>query len=159
MYLGKFCKASYEYKKCNGKHISVGTFKKKEEPENDDTADIIVTNVNHAQNSALIQTAIASILFDTGSQKFYFDRITGKVFGKSEWKLQKGDIVALKVFTRNNETNAIQHQVRHALENYKHLRNLKLVHTTPHESQGSRSLLRFDNLRNDQRKNKQAYCN
>ena len=48
MYLGKFCKASYEYKKCNGKHISVGTFKKKEEPENDDTADIIVTNVNHA---------------------------------------------------------------------------------------------------------------
>lgn len=72
-------------------------------------------------------------------------------------EITKGDIVALKVFTRNNETNAIQHQVRHALENYKHLRNLKLVYTTPHE--GSRSLLRFDNLRNDQRKNKQAYCN
>ena len=71
MYLSKFCKASYEYKKCNGKHISVGTFKKKEEPENDDTADIIVKNVNHAQNSALIQTAIASILFDTGSQKSF----------------------------------------------------------------------------------------
>lgn len=71
MYLGKFCKASYEYKKCNGKHISVCTFKKKEEPENDDTADIIVKNVNHAQNSALIQTALASILFDTGSQKSF----------------------------------------------------------------------------------------
>ena len=61
----------------------------------------------------------SAILFDTGSQRSFIltelreklklptirkESFYIKVFGKSESMLQKCDIVALKVFTRNNET-------------------------------------------------------
>ena len=85
-HVAKFCKASYQCKKCNGKHnISVCTFKKKEEPQDDnDTAESIATNLNHAKNGTLLQNAIAmvshlsntksdnsAILFDTGNRRSF----------------------------------------------------------------------------------------
>ena len=42
--------------------MSVCTFKKTEEPQNDnDTAESIAANLNHAENGALLKTAIAMI--------------------------------------------------------------------------------------------------
>ena len=77
-----FARQVINVKSATIKHsISVCTFQKTEEPQNDnDTAESIVTNLNHAENGTLLQTAIAMvsnlsntksdnsvILFDTGS--------------------------------------------------------------------------------------------
>ena len=50
-------------KRCNGKrNISVCTFKKEEEPQNDnDKVENIAQNLNRAGNSTLLQTAIAIV--------------------------------------------------------------------------------------------------
>ena len=109
MHVAKFCKASYQSKKCKGKHnISVCTFKKTDEPQNDnDTAESIAANLNHAENSTLLQTAIAmvsnlcntksgnsGIFFDTSSQTSFIstelrkknaNNWEGKLLYKSIW--------------------------------------------------------------------------
>ena len=121
---------------------------------------------NIPKNSTLLQTAIAmvnnfskrkseksAIFFDTGSQRSFIsielrekirfaNNFSGKflikLLSKSESKLQKCDIVLLKVFTRNNKalilelictsvitSFAFQHQVRHEIKKCEDLRNLK----------------------------------
>ena len=88
-----------------------------------------------------------------GKESFY-----RKVFGKSESILQKCNIVALKDFTRNNEnfvlelickpfnltSFAFQHQVRHVVKKYEHMRNLKIAQTSPHEVTNINVLIGLD---------------
>ena len=87
-----------------------------------------------------------------GKESFYI-----KVFGKSESILQKCDIVALKDFARNNENFILelickpfitsfvfQHQVRHAVKKYEHMRNLKIAHTSPHKVTNINVLIGLD---------------
>lgn len=59
--VAKFCKKNYQCQKCNDKHnILVCTFEKVEEPQNGNgTPESFAKNLNHAESSTLLQTAIA----------------------------------------------------------------------------------------------------